>query len=169
MEHEYILWIATIAYGFHMIEETVYNWHDWVRRVLKLNAQWSEFYMVNAIVIVLGVGCAMVGWALPAVALIFPAFMLVNAVLFHIVPVLVTRVFSPGLFTAVVLFLPVATWTYWGAYQDGALTAWSVVISGVLGFLAMMFPIVVQATKRRPMFRQDAQDGPSADSSRASG
>ena len=48
--------------------------------------------------------------------------MLVNAVLFHIVPVAVTRVFSPGLFTAVVLFLPVASWAYWGAWRDGVLT-----------------------------------------------
>lgn len=169
MEHEYVLWIATIAYGFHMIEETVYDWRGWVRRVLKLQAEWSEFYMVNAIVIVLGGSCAMVGWDLPAVALVFPAFMLVNAVVFHIVPVLTTRVFSPGLFTAVALFLPVAAWAYWGAYQDDALTAWSVAISGVLGFLAMMFPIVLQLTKRRPMFRQDAQDRPPAAPSRVSG
>ena len=47
-----------------MIEETIYDWHGWVRRILKLDAEWSEFYMVNAIVIVLGViahpGCATV-------------------------------------------------------------------------------------------------------------
>ena len=96
MTHEYILWIATIAYGFHMIEETVYDWHGWVRRVLKLQAEWHEFYMVNAVVIVLGAGCAMVGWRCPTVALIFPAFMVVNALLFHVLPVLVTRIFSPG-------------------------------------------------------------------------
>ena len=27
--------------------QTIYNWQDWVRTVLKLNAEWSEFYMVN--------------------------------------------------------------------------------------------------------------------------
>ena len=48
MTHEYILWIATAAYGVHMIEETIYDWHGWVRRVLRLNAEWSEFYLVNA-------------------------------------------------------------------------------------------------------------------------
>ena len=40
--------------------------------------------MVNAVVIALGAGCAMVGWRCPAVALIFPAFMVVNALLFHL-------------------------------------------------------------------------------------
>ena len=111
--------------------------------------------MVNAIVIVLGVSCAMVGWKLPAAALVFPAFMLVNAILFHIVPVIVTRVFSPGLFTAVILFLPVGGWAYWGAWRNGVLTAGAVIISGVVGFLLMMLPIVLQKTKRMPFFRQD--------------
>jgi len=138
-----------------MIEETIYDWHGWVRRILKLDAEWSEFYMVNAIVIVLGVSCAMVGWRLPAAALVFPAFMLVNAILFHIVSVVVTRVFSPGLFTAVILFLPVGYWAYWGAWRDGMLTAGAVIISGVVGFLLMMLPIVLQKTKRMPFFRQD--------------
>ena len=66
MTHDYVLWIAIAAYGFHMIEETIYDWHGWVRRVLKLQAEWSEFYMVNAIVFVLALSCAMVGWRLLA-------------------------------------------------------------------------------------------------------
>lgn len=121
MTHEYILRIAIAAYGVHMIEETIYDWHGWVRRVLKLDAEWREFYMVNAFVIVLGISCAMVGWRLPAAALVFPAFMLVNAVLFHIAPVVVTRIFSPGLFTAVILFLPVG----FRAYGARGATAYS--------------------------------------------
>jgi len=155
MSHEYVLWIATVAYALHMIEETVYDWRGWVRRVLKLQAEWNEFYMVNAFVIVLGASCAMIGWRRPEVSLSFPAFMLVNAVLFHIVPTAITRIFSPGLFTAVVLFVPVTVWTYYGAWEDGALTAFAGVVSGILGFLMMMFPIVLQVTKRRKFFRQD--------------
>lgn len=154
MTREYVLWIATAAYGLHMIEETIYNWHDWVRRVLGLQAEWSEFYIVNAIVIVLGVSCAMVGWRKPAAALAFPAFMLVNAVLFHITPVIVTGTYSPGVFTAVALFLPIGTWAYWGAWRDGVLTKQAIVISGVLGFVTMLFPIVLQATKHLPFFSQ---------------
>jgi len=138
-----------------MMEETIYDWHGWVRRVLKLQAEWSEFYLVNAFVIVLGVSCAMIGWRCPAVALSFAVFMLVNAVLFHILPVLLTRIFSPGLFTAIILFLPVGVWVYYSAWQDGALSTGAGVISGVLGFVMMLFPIVLQKTKRLPSFRQD--------------
>ena len=155
MSQDYVLWVAAGAYGIHMIEETIYDWRGWVRRVLKLPAEWSEFYLVNAIVGLLGICCAMIGWRSPAIALIFPAFMLVNAILFHILPVLLTRVFSPGVITAVFLFLPVGWWCYSAAAQDGVLTGADIAISGVAGFVIMMTPIVIQKTKHLPVFRQD--------------
>ncbi len=154
MSREYVLWIATIAYGLHMLEEYEYNWRGWVGQVLGLPVEWNEFYLVNAFVIILGVCCAAIGWRKPSMALAFPAFMLVNAVLFHIAPVLITRIFSPGLFTAIVLFLPIAGWAYYGAWKDGALTMGSVIASGLFGFVMMMFPIVLQVTKRLPFFAQ---------------
>ena len=152
--NEYILWIATVAYGLHMLEEYEYNWRDWVGRVLGLQVEWNEFYLVNAFVIILGVSCAAIGWRRPEMALSFPSFMLVNVILFHIVPVLITQHFSPGLFTAVVLFLPIAGWAYYEAWADEVLTARTGVVSGVFGFLMMMFPIVLQITKRLPFFYQ---------------
>ena len=154
MTHEYLLWVATLAYGVHMLEETIYNWHDWVRTVLKVDAEWSEFYMVNAIVIVLGASCAMVGWKNPAFALLLPAFMVVNATIFHIIPVIVTRIFSPGVITAVLLFLPVTGYIYYTALQDGVLTSGSVWVSSIGGLLLMFFPIVLQKTKRNALVQR---------------
>ena len=147
MSHAYLLWIATLVYGVHMMEEMIYNWPEWARKVLGINSQWSEFYMVNAIVMVLGVSCAMVGWKSPSFALILPAFMVVNAIFFHIVPVLVTRSFSPGLITGVLLLLPVTAWIYYGANDDGVLNTHTVLISSLAGLLLMLFPIVLQKTK----------------------
>ena len=147
MDHSYLLWIATLTYGVHMLEETMYGWHDWVRKVRKMPAEWNELYMVNAVVIVLGVSCAMVGWKNPAFALSFPAFMVVNAILFHIAPALVTRIFSPGVITAVLLFLPVTAWIYYSAYLDGVLSLSAVALSSLSGALLMFFPIVLQKTK----------------------
>lgn len=154
IQHSYVLWVATAAYGLHMIEETIYDWHGWVRRVLKIPAEMSEFYLVNAIVGLLGISCAMIGWQLPALGLIFPAFMLVNAVIFHILPVLITRQFSPGVITAVMLFLPIGIWCYAAAAEDGVLTWQAGAISAILGFIIMMMPIVIQKTKNKPFFVQ---------------
>ena len=154
MGHAYLLWIATLAYGVHMLEETIYNWPEWARRVLGIHAERSEFYMVNGIVMVLGVSCAMVGWRCPSFALVLPAFMAMNAIFFHIVPVLVTRVFSPGLITAVLLFLPVTAWIYYGANDDGVVTAHTAVISSAAGLLLMLFPILLQKTKHSEFARK---------------
>lgn len=149
MNHEYLLWIALLAYGIHMIEETVYNWRAWVQTALKMNAEWNEFYMVNAVVIVMGLCCAMIGWKNPSIALIFPAFMAVNAVLFHIIPVFTKHMFSPGVITSVVLFLPVVYLLFRGAYIDGMITNPSAIIIPVIsGFILMFFPIILQKTKK---------------------
>ena len=155
MSHEYLLWVATFAYGIHMIEETVYNWHDWVRYTLGMEAQWHEFYMVNAVVIVMGCTCAMVGWKNPTFSLIFPAFMVVNAVGFHILPIIVKRTFSPGVITSIILFLPITASIYYGAYQDGVITSLQVVlVSAAMGFVCMMFPIFLQKTKYNSMVKK---------------
>ena len=154
IQHSYVLWVATGVYGLHMIEETIYDWHVWVRRVLKLPAEMNEFYLVNAIVALLGISCSMIGWQSATLSLIFPAFMLVNAILFHILPVLITKQYSPGVFTAVVLFLPVGTWAYAAAAEDGVLTGQAIVMSAVLGLAIMLMPIVIQKTKNKPFFVQ---------------
>lgn len=65
--------------------------------------------MVNLLVVVLGVVAAGIGPHAPAVSLVFPALMLINATFFHVLTVIKTRGrYSPGVFTAVVLFYPIA-------------------------------------------------------------
>jgi hypothetical protein len=150
-----LLWLATASYGIHILEEYQLNWRDWARGALKLPVEWSDFYVVNALVIVLGVVAAnLAAW--PVVALAFPALMLINATFFHVLPVIRMRGrFSPGLFTAVVLFYPVGIACYCRAFADGTLTAGSLIGSFVLGALLMASPIVLLLIKDKPYFRQD--------------
>lgn len=63
---------------------------------------------MNALVVVLGACFAAVGWREPWFALGLPALILINSTFFHVVPTVVTRVYSPGLATAFVPFYPVA-------------------------------------------------------------
>ena len=83
------MWFCLAAYSLHVLEEFVFDWQNWARNVLNLPAQWSDFYITNAVVIVLGVVAAEVAPTWPAVALGFPALMLINATFFHVAP-------SPG-------------------------------------------------------------------------
>ncbi len=150
-----LLWLATACYGMHILEEYQLNWRDWARTALKLPVEWSDFYVVNALVIVLGIAAANLA-ARPAIALAFPALMLINATFFHVLPVVrMGGRFSPGLFTAVVLFYPVGIACYWRAAADGTLSTTALVGSFVLGALLMASPVVLLLIKDKPYFRQD--------------
>lgn len=81
--------------------------------------------------------------------------MLVNATFFHVLPFLLTRINSPGLFTAVLFFYPVAGWVYYGAWTDGVLKTNDAILSAVIGAATMAYPIVLLRTKGIRFFRQD--------------
>ena len=61
-----LLWLATAAYGLHILEEYQLNWRDWARAVLGLPAEWNGFYVVNALVVVLGIISAIWRAIIPA-------------------------------------------------------------------------------------------------------
>lgn len=150
-----LLWLATACYGIHILEEYQLNWRDWARTALKLPVDWNDFYVVNALVIVLGIVAAnLAAW--PAVALAFPALMLINATFFHVLPVVRMKGrFSPGLITAIVLFFPVAIACYWRAASDGRLSATALIGSLILGALLMATPVILLLIKDKPYFRQE--------------
>ncbi len=155
--HAFVLWLMLFAYALHILEEHTLDWLGWARFTLKLDLTWADFYVTNAIVVVAGICTAMIGWRLPEVSLMFPALALVNAVLFHIGPTLVQRRFSPGTITAVLLFLPLGIWSYYGAYLDGVLTIQTGVLSVLGGAVLMAYPIVLLRLKGRlPSYKSSA-------------
>jgi len=75
--------------------------------VMKLPVEWSDFYITNALVVVLGAVQAAVAETLPLAPLAYAALMIVNAIFFHILPFARGGGrFSPGLATALILFFP---------------------------------------------------------------
>ena len=146
-----MMWLCVAAYSLHVLEEFVFDWQNWARNVLHLSAQWGDFYITNVVVIVLGIAAAEFAPALPAVALGFPALMLINATFFHVAPVIWTRGrFSPGVFTAVLLFFPLGLATILTAHTDGTTLATAFGI----GALLMATPIVFLKLKVKPYFDQ---------------
>lgn len=153
MQNEFLLWIATSFYAAHILEEFTYDWKTWATTTLGQPVDWPAFYVTNAVVIILGICCAAVGWRLPEFSLIYPALMVINAIFFHLVPTATQKRFSPGLITAVLLFLPIAGWLYYGAYQDGVLTTRVLVSSISGGVLVMAYPVVMLKTKGKRVFK----------------
>ena len=77
------LWLATAAYAIHALEEFILDWRDWARAVFGLPVDWPVFYVVNFVVVVLGVVAANLAQAAPGIALGFAALMLINGLFFH--------------------------------------------------------------------------------------
>ncbi len=144
-------WLALAAYAIHMLEEYMLDWRNWARAVIGLPVEWSDFYMTNAVVVVLGIAQAALADSMTVAPLSFAALMLINATFFHVLPFVRTRGrFSPGLFTAVLLFYPlgIAEFVHAGA-EPG-----EIVLAFIIGALLMASPIVFLKLKSRPYFRQ---------------
>lgn len=109
--------------------------------------EWTEFFVANFAVIILGICCSVVGFSCPVFAYLFVGLATVNALVAHIGTTIIKRKFSPGVITSIVLFLPICTWAYIVAHQKGILTVPFILISLVGGFIIMSFPIVLQLIK----------------------
>jgi hypothetical protein len=144
------------AYAAHILEEYTFDWRNWARAVLGLPVEWNDFYVTNAVVVAFGIAQAMLAAELPLAVLSYAALMLINGIFFHIFPFIRTKGhFSPGLFTAVVFFLPLSVATFWTALSSGVASIATIIASLVIGGLTMAFPVVMLMAKSKPYFRQD--------------
>lgn len=148
-------WLALAAYALHIMEEFALDWREWARSVIGLPVEWTDFYITNAAVIVLGIVQAQLAGVLPIVALAFAALMLINATFFHVLPIIVTKGrFSPGAITAVLLFYPIGIGMYRTAAANGMLTRGTLLGSMLGGAVLMAYPIILLRLKGLPYFRQ---------------
>ena len=147
------------AIGVHVIEEYALNFTGWSRRALSVPLSWEDFHLVNAGVTLFAVACAVIGWRVPAFSLSSPALVILNAAGFHGGSSLLAG-YSPGTWTALLLFLPLGAYAYVAASRDGVLTRQVVLLSAAGGalwhlFLAAVFylkvlraPLSLTATAR---------------------
>lgn len=155
MSLQTLAWLAMAAYAAHIMEEYTFDWRNWARAIIKLPVEWSDFYVTNAVVIALGIAQAELAPTLPLAPLVFASLMLINAVFFHILPVVWTKGrFSPGLATAVVLFLPLGIAVWRQAASDGVLDGATVALGAGGGAALMAYPIIMLRLRSRPYFQQ---------------
>lgn len=150
-----LAWLALAAYAVHMLEEFQLDWRDWARDVIGLPVEWSDFYVTNAVVVVLGIAQAQLAASVPLAPLTFAALMLINATFFHVAPFIWTRGrFSPGLVTAVILFYPAGIAMFLRAAAEGSLSFGLAFAAFACGALLMAMPIAMLRLRDRPFFRQ---------------
>jgi len=144
-------WLALAAYAVHILEEYMFDWRNWARAVIGLPVEWSDFYMTNAVVVVLGIVQAGLADSMTVAPLSYAALMLINATFFHALPFIKAKGrFSPGLITAVLLFYPLGIAEFVHARADTG----EIVLAFVVGAILMASPVVFLDWKSRPYFRQ---------------
>ena len=111
-----VFWLCLLAYGMHVIEEYDLGWQPWAVQVLGLPMTWGDFFITN------GFGV-----------------MLMNALGFHILPSLRSGAYSPGLISALLLFLPLGGWCMATAFRHHKD---SLKLVMPLSVLLMGFPVV---------------------------
>jgi hypothetical protein len=119
--HEYTLWVVVMAVSLHALEEYTLNFVGWAEVALRVNISWEIFHLVNTALMFFAIACAMI------------------ALFFHILLTVVQWRISPGTGTSILLFIPAASWAYYGAYRDGVLTRRAVVVSVMGGVLVTVY------------------------------
>jgi hypothetical protein len=153
MNPDHIFWFALTIYAFHILEEYSYDWKTWSGKVLKISVDWNYYFVGQLVFLFVGLACAQVGWAHPTFALMFPAFLIVDGIVFHAVPYIRSkRKFSPGMFTAILLFLPLGLKCFTLAREMEVFTK-SLIIAGVGGVLMLAFPAFLLKTRNLEFFK----------------
>ena len=116
---EWTLWVVAVSCAFHVAEEYLTSWQEWARQTLGIVMPTTRFLVANAVLVVVALMLARVGWRRPALSLVIPSATLVNAIFFHIVPTIVQGRVSPGIYTAALLYVPFSSWALVGAARDG--------------------------------------------------
>ena len=147
--HYYLFWVCVAAYSIHLLEEFAFDWRGWANKTMGLAAGSPLFYFVSATVMILGFCCAMISAWLPVISLMFPALLIINAIFFHLLPAIIQRHFSPGLFSAILLLLPSGVLTYYGIALDGGMPAWVILASGFGAAVFAGFVLLLAKTEAR--------------------
>lgn len=141
--HEWTLFVVAVSCALHATEEYLTGWQAWARQTLGIVMPTGVFLVANAILVIAALGLARVGWRRPILSLVIPSATLINAIFFHILPTIVQRRVSPGIYTAALLYVPFSSWALAGAARDGVPK--TAIAAALLAGTLMMVGVVLAA------------------------
>ena len=122
------------------------GWQGWAAEAIgpRIGAipTWTDFWATNGAMIVFGASAAIVVFSAPGFGLGFAALCLINALFFHVLPSIQAGRPNPGLFTAILLYIPIGIWAYVAAEDFALLSTGTVVLSIAVGAAAMAFALL---------------------------
>lgn len=134
-------WLVLISGVLHIIEETLTGWVSWFQRYIpSMTAR--QFWIVNALFLLLCVTALIVNVVLPLFSLSVAALIAING-LIHIRNSVRERRYTPGVVTAIFLYQPVAVVTYLVYAMAGLLPLPTFLGSLLLGMMWMVVVILI--------------------------
>jgi len=138
VDAQVLAWLAVAAYALHIMEERILDWHSSMKKSMKLSMDLDSYHVIGRVFLVLGAIAAFLVAQAPDLARAFAVFLLLNAVVFHIWPMISTQKFSPGSWTAV-LFLVIAYLTW----ANANIPAQGWILPIAIGVAITVFPILL--------------------------
>lgn len=149
--HSWVLWVGVIAVGLHVIEEYAEGWLAWANfeagSRFGVTITPTDFFLGSAMIVFAALAGAAIGWWAPAVSLAIPAYFVLNAVFFHMLPSARGDRLTPGTLSAVFIYLPVGTWMFWAASADGRLGFGTFAGAFLIGALLAAYPLLMLMLK----------------------
>lgn len=136
----WISWGIVVVSLVHITEEYYGSWINWVQRYAP-GVTFPHFVVVNSIFVFLCIAASAIQillFQLSIASLIF-----INA-LIHIVPTFFLKHYSPGVWSAILLYIPLSVLSFYSTYIRGNLTHQNVILSVSIGILIMLIPILAQ-------------------------
>jgi hypothetical protein len=118
-KNEWTLWAVAASCVLHVVEEYLTGWQGWAQQTLGIAVSSNTFLAANAVLVVIALLTAGLGWRRPVLSLIVPSATLINAIFLHLLPTLIQGRVAPGLYTAALLYVPFSSWALMGAAGDG--------------------------------------------------
>ena len=143
----YITWIAVFAAIIHILEEYYCGWINWAKSFVP-TVKKSHFIVVNFLFVCTCVLAAILQ-ILELKISIF-SLLIINAFV-HLVPTIVKRKYSPGLVSAMLLYIPIGIFGYIATFKENIASNVQIIVGTLLGFIIMAIPFLFQSLYGRMM------------------
>ena len=140
MEHRTFLIVAVFAVIIHILEEYRFDWVKWANDFIP-GIAFGQFIIVNALFVILCLMAAIVGGGSIVFSSSIFSLLLVNS-LIHITTTIKLGKYSPGLVSAVLIFIPLGLYGYNNLFKQDMITGKEFMISMFVGILWMSFPLI---------------------------
>ncbi len=141
----WIPWAIVVASLFHIAEEYFGGWLKWVQRYAK-GVTIHQFVFVNCIFVALCITASIS--TLLLFKLTISSLIFVNAIV-HIFPTIAFKHYSPGIWTASFLYIPLSFSAYFSAAKNGSLTLSQGILACIIAIVLMLIPILAQFIRIR--------------------